>query len=185
VVLEHVHKLIAWSKTHQGRKLVRFTSVSLVATATSQIGILLFYGVFHLWGVVGSTIAANLIATIPSYHLNRKWTWGKHGRSHLVKEIIPFWTISLLGITFSFFGSLYAKHVVHLHSVPQVSAAQAWPHWANTIVVMFANFLSFAIFWVLKLALFNRIFHVSEIEEVEVHLEHEEEFAHEGEELSP
>ena len=186
---ERIRKLIEWSKTHEGRKLIRFTSVSVIATMTSQLGILVFYGLFHLWGIVASTIMANAVATIPSYYLNRHWTWGKSGRSHVLKEIVPFWTMSALGITASFFGALYAKHVVHLHSYPQVPYADAWPHWANTLIVMFANFLSFAIFWVLKLMLFNRIFHVSEIDEVEEHLELEEEqaavLAHEGEEISP
>ena len=36
---------MAWSKSHEGRKLIRFTSVSLVATATSQLGILILYGI--------------------------------------------------------------------------------------------------------------------------------------------
>jgi putative flippase GtrA len=176
-VLGRVHTFLDWTKTHQGRKLIRFTSVSLIATATSQLGILMFYGVFHIWGVVGSTIAANLMATIPSYYLNRTWTWGKKGRSHLVKEIIPFWTMSLLGITVSYFGARLAKHVVNQYN---------FPHAVDTLIVMFANFLSFGIFWILKLMLFNRIFHVSEMEEVEEHLEHEEELAaHGGEEFSP
>jgi putative flippase GtrA len=181
-----VDQLVEWSRTHQGRKLIRFTSVSVVATATSQLGILMFFGVFHVWGIIGSTIAANLVATIPSYHLNRKWTWGKHGRSHLVKEIIPFWTISGMGITFSFFGSLLAKHLVGLHTFPHVSHVAAWPFVLVTLIVMAANFISFGIFWVLKLMLFNRIFHVSELQEVEEHLELEEAdaFAHRGEELS-
>jgi putative flippase GtrA len=188
-VLDLIQRAVAWSRTHQGKKLIRFTSVSLVATATSQAGIIVFYGIFHLWGVVQSTLVANLLATIPSYHLNRKWTWGKTGRSHLMKEILPFWTISIIGITFSFFMSFGAKYVVHKHSYPQVSAAAAWPHWANTLIVMAVNFLAFGIFWVLKLMLFNKIFHVpNELDEVEEHLEHEEEeeaaLAFEGEDVS-
>ena len=173
-----IHDVLTWTRSHQGRKLIRFTSVSLVATATSQLGILILYGVFHLWGVVASTLVANLIATIPSYNLNRKWTWGKHGRSHIRQEILPFWTISVLGITFSFFMSFGAKYLVNHNE---------WPHALDTLIVMLVNFLAFAIFWLLKLKLFNRIFHVpSELDEVEEILEHDEELAaHGGEELSP
>jgi putative flippase GtrA len=159
-------KALAWSKTHQGRKLIRFTSVSVVSTATSQIAIILIYGVFHVWGVVESTLIANIIATVPSYNLNRKWTWGKSGRSHLLKEIVPFWAISALGITCSFLFSFWARQLVRDHH---------WAHLANTLIVMAVNFLAFAIFWVLKLLVFNRIFKVSELEEVEEHLVHEEE----------
>jgi putative flippase GtrA len=174
---DRVGQAMAWSHTHEGKKLIRFTSVSLVSTATSQLGIFLFYGVFHWWGVVEATLIANVIATIPSYNLNRKWTWGKSGRSHLVKEILPFWAISLCGITCSFFFSFGARYLVRHHD---------WPHAIDTLIVMAVNFLAFAIFWVLKLLIFNRIFKVpSELDEVEEHLEHEEEFAREGGDVSP
>ena len=181
-----IEQALEWSRSHKGKKLIRFTSVSVVATATSQLGIFVFFGVFHIWGIIGSTIAANLVATIPSYHLNRKWTWGKRGRSHVMKEVLPFWSISVIGIAFAFMWSLLAKHIVSLHSYPHVSHAAAWSHPEVTVIALAANFISFAIFWVLKLMLFNRIFHVSELQEVEEHLEQEEAgaFAHKGEELS-
>ncbi|HEX2117654.1 MAG TPA: hypothetical protein VHF91_00595, partial [Acidimicrobiales bacterium] len=35
------------------------------------------------------------------YYLNRKWAWGKKGKSHLMKEIVPFWSLALLGLIFS------------------------------------------------------------------------------------
>ena len=140
--------------------------------------IVIFYGITKWMGVVEATVVANCLATIPAYNLNRRWTWGKHGRSHLMKEVAPFWMMSSLGIAFSFFGSLFARHIVNSHH---------WNHTLiGTLIVMAANFISFAIFWVLKLIVFNRIFHVSELDEVEEVLEHEEEvLAHEGEELSP
>src|SRR5579863_2648297 len=97
-------RLVAWSRTHQGKKLIRFTSVSVISTATSQLFIFIFFQLAGI-GVVESTVFANLVATVPSYNLNRRWSWGKSGRSHLVKEVIPFWVISALGITASFFGS--------------------------------------------------------------------------------
>jgi len=177
-MLGRVDQLITWSKSHQGKKLIRFTSVSVISTLVSQGLIILFYGLTKWMGVVEATVVANCLATIPAYNLNRRWTWGKSGRSHLVKEVVPFWVMSSLGIAVSFFGSLFARHIVNSHG---------WNHTlVGTLIVMAANFLSFAIFWVLKLIVFNRIFHVSELDEVEEVLEHEEEvLAHEGEELSP
>jgi putative flippase GtrA len=163
-----IERLRAWTHTHEGRKLIRFTCVSGVSTATSQLLLLLIFGVAHLWGVVASTFVANACATVPSYYLNRTWTWGKRGRSHLVKEIIPFWTMSALGIICAFFFSLWAHHLIHTHD---------WAHWIDTIVAMAVNFLAFAIFWVLKLLVFNRIFHVAaadKLEEVEERLEQDE-----------
>jgi len=175
-----VGEIIAWSKTHQGKKLIRFTSVSVISTLVSQGLIVIFYGLTKWMGVVEATVVANCLATIPAYNLNRRWTWGKSGRSHIVKEVMPFWIMSSMGIAVSFFGSLFARHIVNSHHLNHTLV--------GTLIVMAANFLSFSIFWVLKLIVFNRIFHVSEIEEVEEHLELEEAaelLAHKGEELSP
>lgn len=181
-MLDRVGQVVAWSKTHQGRKLIRFTSVSVISTAVSLTLIALFYGVTRWMGVVEATVSANVLATIPAYNLNRRWTWGKSGRSHVVKEVVPFWIMSSLGIAASFFGSLLARHIVRTNH---------FPHSVNTLIVLGVNFFSFAIFWVLKLIVFNRIFHVDELEEVEEHLVHDEqiehaaELAHDGEGLSP
>jgi putative flippase GtrA len=171
-VRERVIQLYEWSKTHQGRKLIRFTSVSVISTLVSQGLIIIFYGITKWMGVVEATVVANCLATIPAYNLNRRWTWGKSGRSHLMKEVMPFWIMSSFGIAFSFFGSLFARRIVNTHHLNHTLV--------GTLIVMAANFLSFAIFWVLKLIVFNKIFHVSELEEVEEVLEHEEEA-----ELSP
>jgi hypothetical protein len=49
-----------------------------------------------------------------------------------------------------------------------------WDHLLNTGVVVTANLLSFAVFWLLKLMVFNRIFRVDEAKEIEDHLNEEE-----------
>jgi len=146
---------LAWSRTKHGRKLIRYTLVSAASTLTSVIVIAIVYGFRIIPGEVEATIFGNVVATIPSYNLNRKWTWGKSGRSHVRKEILPFWIIAVLGIAFSILGASYARHLVHAHHLS---------HFVATVVVVGANFVSFAVFWVLKLMIFNRIFHVEEID---------------------
>jgi hypothetical protein len=54
---------------------------------------------------------------------------------------------------------------VHSHS---------WSHLADTALVTGTNLLCFAIFFVLKLMVFNRIFHVNKLERLEEHLTLEE-----------
>jgi len=163
-----VNRAWEWSHTHQGRKIIRFTSVSAIATATSNIVLFIVYGFHIITGAIWATVFSNFVATFPSYWLNRTWTWGKRGRSHLRKEIIPFWTMSALGITFSIFGAAVARHIIHTHH---------WPHLANTLLLVFANLASFGVFWILKLKLFNHIFHVDELEEMDEHLSAEEQAA--------
>jgi putative flippase GtrA len=184
-MLDRVGVLVAWSKTHEGKKLIRFTSVSVISTIVSNTLIFIFFG-FKLMGVVEATVLANCLATIPAYNLNRRWTWGKKGKSHVMKEIVPFWAMSALGIAGSFFFSLLAKHIVNMpyFGTPDHKVH----HLLATLIVVAANLIAFAIFWVLKLLVFNRIFKVpSELEEVEEHLEHEEEdqLAKKGEGVSP
>ncbi len=157
--------LITWAKSHQGRKLIRFTAVSMVSTAVSVVVIALVYGLKIIKGEVEATLVGNIIGAIPSYSLNRRWTWGKTGRSHVRKELLPFWIMAVLGIAFSMLGASYAKHLVHTHH---------WSHLFNTGIVDAANLASFAVFWVLKLIVFNRIFHVSEVLEIDDHLVQEE-----------
>jgi putative flippase GtrA len=157
--------LIAWAHTHEGRKLIRFTSVSVISTVVSNVVLAIVYGLRWIPNEVYATIFGNLVATFPSYQLNRKWTWGKSGRSHVRKEIVPFWAISLLGIAFSVVGASVAHHVINSHH---------WNHLINTALVVLANILSFVIFWFLKLWIFNRIFHVETLTEMDEHLTAEE-----------
>src|ERR1019366_2887807 len=102
-----------WEKrdTPEAAHLFKYTMVS-VASTIGRFGLLfLVFGVFKWWGEITSTIFANAVATVPSYYLNRKWVWGKGGRSHLTKEIIPFWSLSAIGITFSIGGAAIAPHI--------------------------------------------------------------------------
>ncbi len=160
-----IPQLWAWLHTHEGRKIFRYSMVSVISTAVSFGTLFIVYGVLRLWSPVPSTIFANAVATLPSYWLNRNWAWGKSGRSHLVKEVIPFWTMASIGIAFSIVGASVAKHIGEVHHLS---------HTEQTALVLLANILSFGIFWVAKLLLFNRLFHVDELEEFEEHLEAEE-----------
>lgn len=164
-MLERLRNLITWTRGHQGKKLIRFTAVSVVSTAVSVVVIAFVYGLKIIQGEVEATLVGNIIGAIPSYTLNRRWTWGKSGPSHLRKELLPFWIMAVLGIAFSMVGASYARHLVHAHH---------WSHLFNTGIVDAANLVSFAVFWVLKLIVFNRIFHVSEEAEIEAHLVEEE-----------
>jgi putative flippase GtrA len=167
-VLDRLHTFYAWLHTHEGRKLFRYTMVSVISTAVSLTVIAIVYGVIGWKSEVLSTVFGNAVATLPSYWLNRKWAWGKHGRSHFMKEIVPFWTMSALGIAFSIIGASVAKHIGKTHHLT---------HLELTALVLFANVVSFAVFWVVKLLVFNKMFKV-ELDEFDEHLAVEEATAH-------
>jgi len=167
-VRKRVADLWAWAHTHQGKKVIRFTSVSVISTVVSNLVLLFVYGLRYIPNEVYATLFGNLVATVPSYWLNRSWTWGKHGRSHFWREIVPFWTMALLGISFSLIGANVAKSFIRSHHWDHVH------HVFATILLSGTNLTSFAIFWVLKLYIFNRIFHVNELVEVDTQLNEEE-----------
>jgi putative flippase GtrA len=155
VRLEHL-----WERrdTPEAKRLFRYTMVSVISTAVSFGVLAIVFGVFHIWGEVTSTVFANAVATVPSYYLNRKWVWGKGGRSHLVKEVIPFWSMSAIGIAVSIVGASVAKHIGTVHH---------FSHFEQTLLVLFANVVSFGVFWVLKFLVFNRLFKVHPLEELD------------------
>ena len=157
----------AWSHTHEGRKLIRYTTVSGISTIVSFVTLFIVFGVLKLWSEVPSTVFANLVATVPSYYLNRSWAWGKTGRSHLMREIVPFWSMAALGIGVSIIGAQIARHIGLEHNLS---------HLEQTLLVLIANVASFGLFWVLKLLLFNKLFHF-ELEEFDEHLSAEEQSA--------
>ena len=148
-----------WEKRHtpEAKHLFKYSMVSVITTIISNVLLLIFFGAFK-WGEVTATVAANGAATLPSYWLNRRWVWGKGGRSHLTKEIIPFWSLSAIGIAFSMFGAAFAKHIGKVHHLP---------HLEQTVLVVVANLLSFGIFWVLKFLVFSKMFKVHTLEELD------------------
>jgi len=169
---ERLLKLWAWLHTREGQKIFRYTMTSVITTGVSLFVLGMVFGVFRLWTEVPSTVFANVVAAFPSYYLNRKWAWGKGGRSHLLKEVLPFWTMSAASISFSILGAALARYLGHRWDLS---------HPEQTGLVLLANVLSFAIFWVLKLMVFNRTFRVpSVMEEMGEHLRVEEAVARSG-----
>jgi putative flippase GtrA len=124
--------LAGTARNHLNRRPVRFAMVSAVAVPLTQAVLILCHVGFDL-SAVWSNIIGVSTACIPSYMLNRSWVWGKRGRSHLLKEVLPFWAMALLGLGFSTLLVAVAAH------------------WTDaTIVVMLANLTAFGTLWVAK-----------------------------------
>lgn len=149
----NLRELRAWARSYEGKKLIRFTTTSIISTLISATLILVLYGLRIVPGEVQATLLSDVAAMAPAYQLNRRWAWGKSGRSKLVGEVAPFLAMSLSGTLVALLGATYARHVVHDHH---------WAHLVNTAVVGGTNIASFGVFWVLKMLLFNRIFHPGE-----------------------
>ena len=118
--------------------MFRYTMVSVISTGVSVAVLALVYGVFKVWTEVPSTLFANGVATVPSYYLNRTWAWGKTGRSHIRREVLPFWGLSIAGMLLSIFTSSLARSIGVGHF--------AHHHLIRTAIVRRANLLAFGFF---------------------------------------
>jgi putative flippase GtrA len=153
-------RLWRFSRTPQGIKVLRYALVSVISALTSLVILTIVYGVLRLWGEVFSTLFANISAGIPSYYLNRRWVWGKSGRSHIWREILPFWVMSISGIGFALYAASLAHNFADAHHLQ---------HLARTALVVGANIAAFGILWLLKFLVLNRLF--AQIADVEVGVE--------------
>lgn len=150
-------RLWRFSRTPDGVKVVRYTLVSVISALVSLLVLTIVFGVLRLWSEVYSTLFANIMAGIPSYILNRRWVWGRSGRSHIWREIVPFWVMSIIGILFALYTASLAHDYANSHHLH---------HLARTVLVVGANIAAFGVLWLLKFIILNRLF--AEIADAEV-----------------
>ena len=139
-----------YAATPTGRKTVRYAAVSVVAIAVSQVTLLLCYGLLHWDGnrATRAQLAAFVTSTIPSYYLNRMWVWGKGGKSHLWKEIVPFWAVGLVQLLVSLVFVKWAQGVVE---------RSTGSHGLRTIGFLFNNLFIYGVMWIAKFMFFNKV----------------------------
>ena len=141
----------AWASTPTGRKAVRYTCASVISVAVSQAVLFLTYGVLQVASAVPCNIIATAVATVPSYYLNRRWAWGKTGKSHLWKEILPFWGLAFVGLALSILAVDLAET-----EAPRITSS----HLGTAIIVNFAALAAWGVIWVGKFVIFNRLMFV-------------------------
>ena len=128
-------------------RLSRCMGVSVFTTVISLSTIVLATAVFGIAAAVANVIATS-IATVPSYHLNRRWTWGRRDRSHPWREVLPFWVLAFCGLALSTLtvgmADTWASHT-HLSSTGHLA----------TILV--GHLGGFGVLWVLQFVLLDRV----------------------------
>jgi putative flippase GtrA len=127
-------------------RIWKFAAVSVVSTIVSQSLLFAFYP--HVVGsAMGSNVIATSISTVPAYYLNRRWTWGKRGRSHLWKEVVPFWVLAFVGLVVS---TLIVG--IAATNADRVSSSAEF----RNVVVHLANLFAYGIIWVARYAILNK-----------------------------
>ena len=130
------------------RRMFRYSVTSVVATAVSQAALLCLYGAAGL-GARPAAFVATLCGAVPSYYMNRAWAWGKQGRSHIMREVVPYLAMTLAGLIFATWATGVAGSALqHSH----------YSHGARTVLVGLAYMGSFAALWLAKFAVNEVLF---------------------------
>ena len=143
--------LLDKARSPEGQKALKYTAVSVISFGVYVVALAVLNGLFR-WRALGATISANIAGGIPSYYLNRAWAWGKSGRSHLWREIVPFWVIAFIGAAFSIYSGVFGEHLArsHTHS-----------HVIESATVLFFSGGSFLVLWVFKFVIFNKFIFIT------------------------
>jgi len=141
---------LALARTQLGGRLLRYSAVSIVSLVLSEALLVSFNGGLG-WGAAASSTVATGLATIPAYFLTRQWVWNRSSRSHLWKEVAPFWAIAIVGWAFATIAVTFAEDRVRELHIRGAS---------STAIVAAVYLLAYAISWVGRFALFNKVLFV-------------------------
>lgn len=111
---------------------LKYSAVSVVNVVLGQSLLLLFHSVLDI-GAAASNFLAVCLSAVPAYYLTRAWVWGKRGKSHLTKEVLPFWGFAIAGLLLS---------TVAVWGVSKMTT--------NALAPNVANIVAFGILWVVK-----------------------------------
>jgi putative flippase GtrA len=122
-------------------------SVSVVSTTVSLTTLVLATVVFGIPAAIANIVATTL-ATFPSYHLNRRWTWGRRDRSDPWRETLPFWILAFSGLALSTIAvGLADSWAASMHLAPTI----------RTAAVLGAHLSGFAALWIVQFILLDRV----------------------------
>lgn len=127
-------------RARHGVKLLRF---GLVSGFNVILGQILLYGaqVVFDWQPVAANTFAVMVGSLPAYLLSRYWVWEKKGKNHFMREVVPFWTLALIG---------YACSTVAIWFVDT--------QWEPApIIINLTSLTAYGVVWVAKFVVLDRV----------------------------
>lgn len=88
-------------RSRLGRRFSRYTAASVVAAVVSYLVFTLMYGPLGLPSGAG-LVAGFVAGLIPKYVMCRNWAWQRRGRSRIGREVIPYVSVSVAGLVFTY-----------------------------------------------------------------------------------
>jgi putative flippase GtrA len=122
--------------------------VSVVSVVVTEVVLELTFGVMRLAGVMVCQIIASGVAAAPSYWLNRRWTWGKTGKSGLWSEVVPFWILAFLALAMAIGADRAGAAIAR-----SLGLSHLWV----SVVVDFASLVGFGVAWIGRYVILDRL----------------------------
>ena len=130
------------------RKLLMFGTGAVIATICSQGTFLILYGPLGASTTVAS-VCAWIAGAVPNYWINRAWTWKRRGRPSIRRELLPYAAIVLGTLALAIAATAAAAAAL---ADTSVSAS------GRTFLVSGTYFLVYAVMFVFRFLLFDRLF---------------------------
>jgi putative flippase GtrA len=134
-----IDSAIGVGKRH-GAKLFRFGAVSAFNVVFGQT---LLFGAQTLmgWTAVASNVFSVAMSAAPAYLLSRYWVWQKRGKNHFMREVVPFWSLALLGFALSTVAIWYVE--------------RRWD--PQPVFINLTNMAAFGVVWMSKYFILDRV----------------------------
>ena len=132
-------------------KGVRYSAVSVVNVIVGQGLLLITHSILH-WPSALANAASVLVSAFPAYYLSRRWVWGKSGKSHFRKEVLPFWIFVAIGFVFSTAMVALAAYITGTNGeASDLTTIQK-------LLPNLVNMASFGVLWVIRFFLMEKLF---------------------------
>jgi putative flippase GtrA len=126
-----------------GVRFIRFVGVAVASLATSEVTLALCDAAFHLTAIPAAVISW-FTGAVVSYVLSR-WAWERKGKPDLLREMLPFWIISVVVVVILTLSTKLGYAIAtdhHLHGVSHAAVVGGIYFIANCITFL-ARFVIF------------------------------------------
>jgi putative flippase GtrA len=121
-------------------KLFKYSTASAAGVLVGQATLIFCLEALD-WHPLAANLASVTLGCIPNYMINRYWTWQQTGANRFWGEVVPFWTMAVLGAILSMLAVAFADQ-----------------HWeGSTLAVSIANLAGFGILWIAKFLILDKL----------------------------
>jgi putative flippase GtrA len=142
-------RLLHHARSEAGQRAIRYLATSGFGVVTTQLLLVIFLYLL-VWKPTVSNFLAVTLTSVPVFFLNKHWVWGKKGKAHMRREVLPFWLFNVAGLALSMLAVVL---VVNATKDPTVESLKH----GNKLAVQFANIAGFGVLWVLKYLFLDKI----------------------------